>query len=309
MDLELLLNFTSKTYSTITCSAVISPSLGEFYRTTYVQEAFAYDYFIQSILAVSAFHFVHEHRRSGATAGLEQYLVAAHTHHNTALRSFRRTLDNVTDENCSAMFGCASLIAIMSCAQLRTATIEPLTDLPRKANSLVPEWFTLVRGISVAVHKNENVKSGPMAPIFQRLKACGASKIDPDISSYLDRLCHAFTQHSDANVAWVCSAAVDMLQQSFATIGQQLESTPFLSWPVTVHEEFVTLLEMGVQEAALVLAQFCVLLFEMRESWWAEGWAEYIFESVGDIVEEGWREWLQWPSDVIYGREREVSGR
>ena len=308
MDLELLHNFTSKTYSTITCSAVISPSLREFYRTTYVQEAFAYDYFIHSILAVSAFHLVHQRRQSGASADLEKYLIAGHTHHNTALRSFRQTLEDVTDENCSAMFGCASLIAIMSYAQLRTATNQPLPDSPRKANSFVPEWFTLVRGISLAVHNNENVKSGPMAPIFRRIETYGTGKVDPDVSSYLKRLCDAFTQHSDAKVGRVCCAAVDMLRESFTIAGQQRESMPVLAWPVTVHEEFVALLEMSIQEAVLVLAQFCVLLFEIRGLWWVEGWAEHILESVDDyIVEERWREWLRWPSDVIYGKEREVS--
>ncbi|CZR50185.1 uncharacterized protein PAC_00057 [Phialocephala subalpina] len=307
MDLELLHNFTSKTYSTITCSSVISPSLREFYRTTYVQEAFAYDYFIHSILAVSAFHHVHQHRRSGASAGLEKYLIAAHTHHNTALRSFRQTLNNVTDENCSAMFGCASLITIMSYAQLHVTTIQPLSDSPRKPNLLVPEWFTLLRGIPLAVHNNENVKSGPMAPIFQRMKACGTGKVDSDISSYFKRLCAAFTQHSDAKVGRLCCAAVDKLRESFVNFGQQRESTPLLAWPATVHEEFVVLLKMSIQEAVLVFAQFCVLLFEIRGSWWVEGWAEYILERVDNcIVEERWREWLRWPSNVIYGKEREV---
>lgn len=59
LDFELLHNFTVNTSSTITSSLVVpSEEMREFYRTVFVHEAFSYDYFIHSLLALSGFHLV-----------------------------------------------------------------------------------------------------------------------------------------------------------------------------------------------------------------------------------------------------------
>lgn len=160
---------------------------------------------------------------------LETYLIAAHTHHNTALRSFRSTLYNVTPENCSAVFGCASLITLMSLAQPPypdPAASSVSSESPRTVSSLVLDWFRLLRGIEPAYQMyTEIVHSGPLAPIFSSKVDYGKGPVDPEISSHLDSLCFAFSQHSTPNIRRICNDAIGVLKTAFVGVGERRETS------------------------------------------------------------------------------------
>jgi hypothetical protein len=50
----------------------------------------------------------------------------------------------------------------------------------------------------------------------------------------------------------------------------------------------------------VVLAHYCVLIHwaeakDTNDTWFINGWAKYILESVQESVPEAWQEHLQWP--------------
>ncbi|KUJ21428.1 uncharacterized protein LY89DRAFT_665858 [Mollisia scopiformis] len=251
LDLELLHNFTSRTYCTVSASLVLSPAQKEFHRTGFVEAAFGYDYFTHALLAVSVFHLIFLIQRNQIPnhKGIETYLIAAHTHHNTALRSFRSTLYNVTPENCSAVFGCAILITLMSFAQPQLPDSLSLDSSPKKVSALVLDWFRLLRGIEPAHQDYKHIiQSGPLKPIFESKVDYGTGPIDAEISSNLNALCLAFSQNSTAAVRRICVDAIKELRVGFAGVGERRESSSSLGWVVNVDEEFVGLLEEEIED-------------------------------------------------------------
>lgn len=77
-DLELLHNYSTTTYATLTTWVTIR----EFYRTTIVQLDFQHDYIMRTVLAISALHIAH-YRPSMR----DHYLSLAATHHQIASRT------------------------------------------------------------------------------------------------------------------------------------------------------------------------------------------------------------------------------
>lgn len=174
------------------------------------------------------------------------------------------------------------------------------SESPRTVSSLVLDWFRLLRGMEPAYQMyTEIVHSGPLAPIFSSKVDYGKGPVDPEISSHLDSLCFAFSQHSTPNIRRVCNNATSVLKTAFAGVGERRETSAGLGWLVSVDEEFVRLLEGNCQEALVVLGWFCVLLDELRAMWWAEGWAVKILNGVEGLLDEFWVEWVRWPCEVV----------
>ena len=77
-DLELLHNYTTKTYSTLTDSLL----LREFYRTTAVQYGLKEEYIMRTVLSVSASHMAYHWPEMQ-----RHYQVIAMGHHQIAAKS------------------------------------------------------------------------------------------------------------------------------------------------------------------------------------------------------------------------------
>lgn len=77
-DLELLHNFTTRTYATLSDNLI----LAEFYRTSAVQYGLKEEYIMRTILSISASHLAyHRHDRQG------HYQSLAMSHHQIAAKS------------------------------------------------------------------------------------------------------------------------------------------------------------------------------------------------------------------------------
>jgi len=295
LDLELLHNFTTKTYATANSSTAISPQLAEFYRTTFVQHAFAQDFFIHSILALSAFHLEYLNYQRRDTAAVDKYAIAAHTHQNTALRSFRQTLPDITSENCHGVFACSFLMCLMSFASShprQRANLDnntPSSPTPESLLQTVP-WLPLVRGILPALLPGyAHVMSGPLGPILCRVEDNPSTR-QPLFSltacAQLDELSAVLTSSSDPQLACVCIKAVATLRQTWSGTGK-CTYTP-ISFLTETDDDF--------------FAYFCVSLRELGSYWWVEGWPEFLLERIAGLVhEENLRALLLWPTAIVYG--------
>lgn len=315
LDLELLHNFSTKTCVSITDHA----SLQQFYRTDFISEALKSGFLLRCLLALSAFHLADQNRELLDAVDEEQkpailsktkgYLAAAHGHYNAGLSSFRDKLQNITSENCHALFGCSCLIAMTSFAQscdgVRSVTERIYSlDANQESGFSIIKWILLVRGVKTVRDAAQDwIHSGPMSPIRENSGNEGykqdAGQVDEDITLYLDKLSTAIRHHSDPDGADTCIAAITLLRKSFAGVACGCDFSVVFMWPVHVKAHFIDMLESNRSEALVVLASFCVLLHTQNWRWWIKGWSSNMFNAIEGNVDKLWKPWLAWPLQVI----------
>lgn len=290
----------------------------QFYKTTFITEALKSDYFLRSVLSVSAFHLAQQHQELLVTTDehqkptlfskIEGYLIAANVHYNVALSSFRQRLANTTAEDSHALFGCAALIAmtsvIQSCDRLRQFSLT--TD--QESSQTIMEWLVLLRGVkSVLTETREWVNAGPMAPMLYMRGTEGydndIAKVDEHVTVYLDELSVAFVESAEPKVAHICVYAIELLRKSFAGMASGCDPSVVFLWPVRLHEDFMELLKSNRPEALIVLGFYCVLLHTQDSRWWIQGWPQNILKTVDKMVGEEWRTWLRLPWEILNSRD------
>lgn len=150
--------------------------------------------------------------------------------------------------------------------------------------------------LSPLIHQYENIPpAGPLAP---------------ETSAVLDRLYRLAHDTSlpgaeelkDGSISTAYFSAIHDLKASFEKFppgGDGVLGNIF-SWPVTVAERFVELLEERRERALVVFAHYCVL-FTMAEGsfWWRERVAEWEVSRIVGLLGEEWRSWVEWPMEKV----------
>lgn len=316
LDLELLHNFSTKTCLTLTSHA----PLQEFYQTTFISEALRADYLLHCLLGLSAFHLAQQHRemldvvdeqqKSTVRSKVGEYLVAAHTHHNAGLSTFRQTLTSITPENCHTLFASSILIAGTSFALPWDGGMllsEPVSNsyTTQDSVSTIPEWLLMLRGIRIILTeaRRDWIEAGPMSPILKSREYESYGKnigqVDEDTAVYLDSLCAYFVQYSNPHVCDACITAIELLRKSFAGIAGGCDPSVVFFWPAQVSADFLTVLEGNTPEALLVLASFCMLMDTLSWCWLFQGWSPNMLKAIEGMLDTKWKQWLSWPLQVV----------
>lgn len=240
---------------------------------------------------------------------MEQYLLAAHAHHNAGISTFRQTLTTLTEENCHALFAGATLIVMNSFAE-SCEGVRFMTDskiLSHEVEDLDPtvtRWLILLRGVkTVVLRTSEWVRQGPMAPIIGRREFDGYESnigdVHRDVTHYLDSLSAAICEYSEPEVCDICVAAIELLRKSWKGMAGGCDFGVAFFWAVLVEDDFMALLEMKRAEALLILGAYCVLLYSHSRQWWLRGWPKHMLGTIEGMMDERWKVWLQWPWQVI----------
>ncbi|RYP14063.1 hypothetical protein DL765_006597 [Monosporascus sp. GIB2] len=151
-DLELLHNFTTATYATLS----ESPILREFYRSTSVQLGLGCGYIMRVVLAVSGLHLAHYRPQKR-----DYYQALAITHHRIASRDAMDLMNEVTPETAHSLF----LFSVL--------TIYFALASPRKEDRFLlvgesgfPDWMFLLQGTRTFIQVSGVPTDGPLTPIF-----------------------------------------------------------------------------------------------------------------------------------------------
>jgi hypothetical protein len=305
--MELIYSFTTTTAKTLSDDGHVRECFG----TSLVEIALRHEFLLHAVLALAAFHKAYllqeqeqlsdESHGLGPLFGLETYMLAAHTHHTSALHSFSQRITHIDSDNCHALFGCAALLFVTSLARPR----DKLDD----TNSTVrfAEWVNLIRGVAAIVRDADSkgwLSSGPLRIIFNLTPAFPPRKsnVNEDLricsEMHLDSLSSAISSSSSPTTNTACQAAIQTLHAAFSSRGR---SNLALTWPTSLSREYMALLDTKSSEALLVLAYYCVLLRSLHHRWWIRGWPQYMLENIRGMVGEEWMRWLEWPTQQICG--------
>jgi hypothetical protein len=149
LDLELLHNFTSATYATLTSDGVAR----EAWRITGVRVALGCHFVMRALLAVSGMHLAH----FGASARRDAYLTRALRHHREASMAAMSIMEKGTKEHGEQLYLFSALTVYFGGSHsprllpeglltISKALASPRTGEHSAEGENFPDWFFLVRG-------------------------------------------------------------------------------------------------------------------------------------------------------------------
>lgn len=272
--MELLHHYTSLTSQTFSSTA----QAREVWQDSVPRLAMDADYVLQALLAVSALHLsqIRPHARSSYwSTGVKLY--------HTALSKAQKEMENVTEENCTAIYIFSMLTCFYSLAQnhelaARSDHGESVDDEERDLIG----WVFLFRGTKalLTLPYQRILHDGPLAPIFQQ-GAKRAVKLrsypTPDPKRVTDELREMVP---DPEEQVIYRDAIQQLQKSFhAVYGRSVgetETTDIFVWLFDVSEEYMDRLRRQEGPALAIFICFSLLVGQLQGVWWAKGWGEWI---------------------------------
>lgn len=134
----------------------------EIWRTSVIDCAFEFPFLLQGILAIAALHIASQDSSQG-----ERLSIVAASKQNMALSDFRGQLENITEENCHALFAFSFLAGYYIPASAGTIINPSARFLQNNFYSAIVDWIRLYRGtMSIYQCHREWISSGLLKNLF-----------------------------------------------------------------------------------------------------------------------------------------------
>ncbi|KAK3303031.1 uncharacterized protein B0T15DRAFT_261738 [Chaetomium strumarium] len=325
LELELLHNFTTKTYSTLTADA----SLWEFWRDDVVQLGLTCDYIMRAVLAVSALHLAY-HRPDRRNFYTESGILL----HQKAARSAMRVMaaeHEIDKDTAASLFIFSMLTIFFALASPRRSNPDGTffigssssSSLSSSSNSELgrfPDWAFLVSGgksiMDVLGERGLDTVAAPFLHYGRarwhahRAKLHEHSSNEPLLAPLRARIFATTTTGGGRRAAGADEESTELLH-TYAHALDELElalvvsrdpATPrdvldAMVWLWEVSDSLVPLLRGTEprQEAVAIFAHFCVLLKQHEAHWWLQGWGEHVMVRALEVLDEEHKGWIEWP--------------
>lgn len=321
LQLELLHNFTTKTFATLTAD----PVLWEFWRDDMVQLGLSCDYIMRAVLAISALHLAY-HRPDRRDFYTAQGILLHQKASRSAMRFMAADSSAPMDKDRAAsLFLFATLTIFFALASPRRSNPDGTFFI---GESGFPDWAFLVKGgksimddllgdqaglETVAapfliygrrrweaqraqLRRRSSEDASVLAPLRARIAAAAAlspdddDDDDDDLLLLRDTYAHAL---DELEIALVAAAAAARQEDDQAAPRDVLDA---MVWLWQVSDSLVPLLRAPArQEAVAIFAHFCVLLKHSESHWWLQGWADHLMARAHEVLDAEHREWIEWP--------------
>jgi len=296
LDLELLNNFTSSTYSTLSTD----PELRNFWKTAVVRKALGCEFLMRALLAVSATHIA-QHRPSQK----HYYISHAMAYHDIASRKAVSLMVELLPENLEDLLVFSVLTMYFALGSPRDTNHSPL----RTGDNILPEWIFLFNGVQqirYALLCNPNSQRGMLSP----MESHGIVRWDAAHKP----------EHKDANILHELKAQIDatitneeekeiyahaiqelrcQLSYVLSSRSHDLDLADAFVWHFAMAEKFMPLLQQGRQEALVIFVHSLILLTAVNGSRWMNGWDTCLMARAWDVLDPVHRLWIQWPMEEI----------
>ena len=287
-DLKLMHHYARSTYLTLTDD----PSVEHIWQDNVPREAFHHIFLMHGLLALSALHL-----SLTTTNDNQDNHDLAIRHYTAALNLYTTALNDVTEENCHALFAFSSLAAIIAFAMSQASSH---TECTLMQDTL--EIFRMLRGINAVVQvASDWIRQGPLGGLLRPTRVRNISPLDEDVERALKTLdvkCRAATESETDREMYI--SAIEELRESFnKAAANPMDRAPAVSWPILIPRAYIDALSNNQPTALVILSYYAVLLHELRVCWWAGDRGIKIIEAVSGSLEESWSEVLRWPINKI----------
>ncbi|PYI01681.1 hypothetical protein BO78DRAFT_473177 [Aspergillus sclerotiicarbonarius CBS 121057] len=294
LDLELLNHWHVATVQTLVHDISTEKVLREFVP----QVALSHPFLMHSLLALSALHLSHH----GPVERRHRYTEAAMTHNNISLSLCTPMLNNVTPENCHALFAFACFVAMFS-----FAAHGPKVNPRAQSVSDVLEVFKLVRGVaSVVAQARPWIEAGGMRDLLQvgrqprqMSKTTHVWELYARIRRIHDQVRPAVADCYVGTGSVVATAAEKLLDLLQLSTTMENPGSTVMRWPAVVDLQYLDLLLEDNAIALVVLAHYGVALDMMIGNWWMDGWGTFLVHLALDRLGPDSGPELAWVQEAI----------
>ncbi|KAK0648556.1 hypothetical protein B0T16DRAFT_326522 [Cercophora newfieldiana] len=315
LELELLHNFTTQTYSTLAADAGVC----DFWRVNVVQIGLQCDYIMRAILAISALHLAY-HRPSRRDFWTAQGIVFHQRAARSAVRFIAPSGVHNLDDAVN-LFVFSMLTIYFALASPRHSLADGSFFIGGASSPSLPDWTFLLNGAKSFSHilgsqGHDTVLAPFLAYGHVRYHAARdtprPSTSLSGVAALRERILAASPAPSQ-DVLATYAHALDELE--LALVARQSEEMPrdvldAMLWLWEVSDSLVPLLKSGTgeggspsgkpaQEAVAIFAHFSILLRHHESHWWLQGWAEHLISQAWEILDEEHRSWIEWPMREI----------
>ncbi|EFQ25910.1 hypothetical protein CGRA01v4_14316 [Colletotrichum graminicola] len=286
IDMQLVHHFTSNTAHTIS----ENPDFVHLWTTTVPQIAFANDFLLHGILAVSAIHVAHCYPEKRV-----EYATISARHQNVALGKFSPGLAEIDEKNADAYVLHAICIFILNTYFIANPS-GPI--VPRD----VAQSFILLQGIQSILalpFAHKRISNGPLARWLYQ------GGVEPAVagnfSAKIDDLINLTRSMAPSEDTTTCQSALEGLKITSTAVSMpQHRSGLVWRWAISLPQSFLELISQNHPMALVILMYYAALVHALeRDMWYLCGWGSNVASSLEKAIQEPWREWIQWPLGCI----------
>lgn len=287
--------YTAYTYSTISDN----PVLTTLWKTVVPKHAFQHRFLLQGLFAITAQHKLQNNKDSSP-----DLVSAADFYQQEALSGYISLLNNITEDNCHALFAFSQVVVGISYSRLSLDLKDEIKSSHEGVIASIAGIFELLRGaFAIASEASEWLHAGDLGPMMgnmpQVLEHSETHTHDPCIEA-LSALSDCISDPADNSVE--SQNRVETLQSTI-----QLLCTIFLEnfdtadrlnkvagLPVFFDVNYVRLLKERDHVALVLLSYYGVALDGLRHAWFFDGVGVRIVEAAAELVGPDWYPYMRW---------------
>ncbi|KFY14132.1 hypothetical protein V492_02843 [Pseudogymnoascus sp. VKM F-4246] len=289
-ELELMHHFSTVTYATMASRN----DLKQMWQIQIPRMALKQSYLLHSLFSITALHMSLSHPENHSL-----HIDRAIRYYNTALHEFTLELQDITQENSTSLFACATLTVVFA------FSLPILRPHDEEQNSPIEELFgifTLLRGMPLVIGEMWTwVRESELAPLFVGREVDDSIILSDDVSRAL-KLLESRNQETSTSESErkTYTLAIKGLEGCFRLISSvDRKDGMIFNWPISVSREYIAFLRARQQMALVVLAHYAVILDEIRDTWWVMGWGRNLVQELHRVVDDEWKSLLVWPMGKI----------
>ena len=291
-------------YTAYTCLTLSdNPVLITLWKEAVPKHAFRYQFLLQGILAIAAQHKLHDQPESSP-----RLVDTANYYYQESLQTYINLLNNITKENCHALFAFSQLIVGILYCRLSMS----FYGKPRRGQEFITDLidaFELLKGAgTIGLQARPWLADGNLKSMLgnrPRPPSDFAKAHGPGIEALSKLSVRISTQIGDEDAEGKDRSSLSSTIQLLYTLfledpGSVDRFNKILGLPVWLDANYLSLLRAQDHAALTVLSYYGVALHQVRHAWILHGLGAKIVEIVNRLVSEDWSTHLEWPSKEVH---------
>ncbi|KAH6955095.1 hypothetical protein DER45DRAFT_329419 [Fusarium avenaceum] len=311
-DAELLFHFMTNTSRTLHDSDDPADSIASFWSQNVPQIGLSYHFVLHMMHALAGYHLVYQEQK-GTERHSQNLALAAH-HAELGISEMNRTLTNLNETNCGALYVAAVLVCYCTFAAGPTGPDDLLICVV--GGGISQRWLPVIHGVRLIRQSIEpaTLFTGLTAPLGGGAKS-EAKDLRPeylvqgfphvDWVGPLEKLRNWIASHDNPDTALylrVHKSLCDVYEANYGNsegvIGVPISNKLVFGWLYRMQDLFVGCLQRKAPQALLLLAYYVPLFKTMRRCWYMDGWAEHLLDRIHGLLNTDLLGWLDWPVEI-----------
>ncbi|CEI69876.1 unnamed protein product [Fusarium venenatum] len=309
-DAELLFHFMANTSRTLHDTDDSTDDIASFWAKNVPQIGLSYHFVLHMMYALAGYHLVYQEPK-GTERHSQNLALAAH-HAEIGISEMNRTITNLNETNCGALYVAAVLVCYCTFAAGPTGPDDLLVCVV--GDGISQRWLPVIHGVRLIRQSIEpaTLFTGLMAPFGE-----GGAKPeleDPrpeylvkgfshlDWIEPLERLRVWIASHDNPDTALylrVHKSLCDVYEANYGNLKGVIEvpisNKLVFGWLYRMQDLFVGCLQRKAPQALLLLAYYVPLFKTMKQCWYLDGWAAHLLDRIRGLLSAELLGWLDWP--------------